>query len=77
MENEKRHEKFTHLVEARTSEVLETIDLVGNLSNKYSYTYTEDGIEQFLMRFEKLAITTKRNLKPNAAKRAIKVLYKN
>lgn len=43
MENENRHEKFTRLAEARTSNVLETIDLIGNLSNKSSYTYTKTG----------------------------------
>ena len=45
MENENRHEKFTRLAEARTSKVLETIDLIGNLSNKSSYAYTEEEVE--------------------------------
>ena len=45
MENENKHEKFTRLAEARTSKVLETIDLIGNLSNKSSYAYTEEEVE--------------------------------
>ena len=45
MENENKHEKFTRLAEARTSKVLETIDLIGNLSNKSSYAYTGEEVE--------------------------------
>ncbi len=67
MENENRHEKFTRLAEARTSNVLEIIDLIGNLSNKSSYAYTKQEVELILKLFARLVITMRQNSKSSVA----------
>ena len=36
-----KEEKFIALAETRTQKILDTIDLLGNLSNKANYTFTE------------------------------------
>lgn len=43
--NETRHARFKRLAEARTEKVLNTIDLIGNLSNKSFYDYSKDEID--------------------------------
>lgn len=39
---ETRHERFKRLAEARTNAVLEKLRLLGNLSNRANYEYTEE-----------------------------------
>jgi len=41
MAREKDREKFKELAEKRVSRVLKDIKLIGNLSNKTNYSYTE------------------------------------
>ncbi len=42
---EKKHERFKRLAVARTEKALDMIDLIGNLSNKSFYDYTEEEIK--------------------------------
>lgn len=72
MENENRHEKFTRLAEARTSKVLETIDLIGNLSNKSSYSYTEDEVEQIFNAIRKACDENEAKFKTGRSKKSKK-----
>ena len=44
MENIMKHEKFKSLAEARTTKTMKQIRLIGNLSNKSSYDYTQDEV---------------------------------
>ena len=39
-------ERFARLAEARTKKAIKTIRLIGNLSNRTNYTYTETEIEK-------------------------------
>lgn len=45
MKNEPR-EAFVRLAEARTNKILRGIDLLGNLSNRSNYSYTDDDIKK-------------------------------
>lgn len=38
---EEKNEKFIRLAEARTNKLIDTIRLLGNLSNPYHYEYTQ------------------------------------
>lgn len=41
---ETKRDRFVRLAEARTNKIIKMIELLGNLSNKSSYEYTEDDI---------------------------------
>lgn len=43
---ETKREKFIRLAEARTNKALEMIRLIGNLSNKSVYDYTDKDLEK-------------------------------
>ena len=45
MQKEDKKTRFKRLAEARTNKVLDTIDLIGNLSNTSFYEYTEKQID--------------------------------
>ena len=44
--NESRHEKFKRLATLRTNAVLEKLRLLGNLSSKTNYEYTEEELNK-------------------------------
>ena len=41
---ENKREKFVRLAEARTNKIIKMFELLGNLSNKSSYEYSEEDI---------------------------------
>lgn len=45
---ETKREKFERLAEKRTNETVKKINLLGNLSNKNNYDYTEEHIKQII-----------------------------
>ena len=47
MENKKR-EKFEELAEKRVNEIIKKIRLVGNLSNRNNYDYTDNHVKQII-----------------------------
>ena len=44
--NASNREKFVTLAEKRTTKALQAISVIGNLSNKSNYTYTEEDIKK-------------------------------
>lgn len=48
---EDKNEKFRRLAEARTNKLVDSIRLLGNLSNRYHYDYTQ---EQVCLMFDSL-----------------------
>ncbi len=44
--NETREQKFKRLATQRTSSILDKLRLLGNLSNKSNYEYSEDDIKK-------------------------------
>lgn len=43
--NNSKVDNFVRLAEARTNKIIDMIGLLGNLSNKSNYIYTEDQVE--------------------------------
>lgn len=46
MSKETKREKFVRLAELRTNNAIKQIRLIGNLSNKNNYEYTEDDVRK-------------------------------
>lgn len=47
-ENETKREKFVRLAESRVDNALRNISLIGNLSNKSNYEYTQADVDKIL-----------------------------
>ena len=52
--NTNKKEKFKKLAEKRVTDTLEKLQLIGNLSNKVNYEYTDDQVKQIIdtLKFE-------------------------
>lgn len=50
---ENRHSRFKRLAETRTEKVLDMLDLIGNLSNKSFYEYSDEEIRAIFDAIEK------------------------
>lgn len=48
-----RRERFVALAEARTEKAIKTIRLIGNLSDKRNYEYSENDVKQIVGALEK------------------------
>ena len=46
--NKRKHDAFVRLAEARTSKLLDKLRILGNLSNRNNYSYTEDEINAII-----------------------------
>lgn len=46
MENETRYEKFKRLASKRTTNILNQLRLLGNLSNRANYEYREEDVRK-------------------------------
>ncbi|HEY8435448.1 MAG TPA: hypothetical protein VIK63_00115 [Haloplasmataceae bacterium] len=46
MAKETKREKFKRLAELRTNNAIKQIQLIGNLSNKNNYDYTEEDVKK-------------------------------
>jgi len=67
---ETKHAKFIRLAEARTSKALNMIELIGNLSNRSFYEYTDEEIEKIFTILEREIRKSKEKFsKPNINKR--------
>ncbi|MCI6696727.1 MAG: hypothetical protein SO189_07565 [Erysipelotrichaceae bacterium] len=51
-DNKTKEENFIRLAEARTNKIIGMIDLLGNLSNKTNYSYTNEQIEHIFQSIE-------------------------
>ena len=50
---ETKKEKFVRLAEARTNKALAQIKLIGNLSDKSTYEFTEEDVNKIFTHLEK------------------------
>ncbi len=53
MAREKDREKFVQLAEARVTRAIKDIKLIGNLSNRTNYVYTEDDVKKIITALKK------------------------
>jgi len=52
MEREKDRDKFVELAEKRVSRAIKDIRLIGNLSNKSNYSYTDEDVRKIIRALE-------------------------
>ena len=52
MNMKKKREKFINLANKRVNKALKQINLIGNLSNKNNYEYTQDEVKQMIKALE-------------------------
>ena len=50
---ESKREKFKRLAEARTNKIIDMVRLLGNLSSKSTYEYSDDDISKIFNSIEK------------------------
>jgi len=53
MERESKSERFKRIASKRTNEVLEKLRILGNLSNKSSYIYTDEEVDKIFSEINK------------------------
>ena len=58
-DDETRKERFRRVATRRTNKILEQIRVLGNCSNKSSYSYTEEDIQKIFSAIEKEMRTTR------------------
>lgn len=66
MEETIKHKNFKRLAESRTEKALDMIDLIGNLSNKSFYEYTQEEVETIFDALQKALDENKAKYKINS-----------
>lgn len=56
---ENKNEKFIRLAENRTNDILNKLRLIGNLSNRRNYDYSEKEVKELFSAIEKEVTATK------------------
>ncbi len=56
---EEKHDRFRRLASQRTNNVLKSIKILGNCSNKSSYNYTEEEVNKIFSEIERQLKETK------------------
>ena len=59
MSTDERRDKFVKLAEARTNNALKQIKLIGNLSNRGNYSFTEKDVDKIYNTLQKEIKTMK------------------
>lgn len=57
--NENKNEKFKRIALSRTNKIIDMIDLLGNLSNKSNYDYTDEEVDKMFRAIEASLRNTK------------------
>jgi bifunctional pyridoxal-dependent enzyme with beta-cystathionase and maltose regulon repressor activities len=60
---------FVKLAKARVNKTIKSINLIGNLSNKSHYQYTDDQVNQMISALEKELKSIKEKFKKNSTKK--------
>lgn len=58
-DNNAKSENFVRLAEARTNKIIDMIRLLGNLSNKSNYSYSNEQVESIFNSLEEVLQETK------------------
>lgn len=69
-------QKFERLAEKRVSEAIKKLRLIGNLSNKNNYSYTDDHIKQLIEALETEMRILKSRFREEAADKALGFAFK-
>jgi len=65
--------KFKELAEKRIENALKQIQLIGNLSNKYSYDYSEEDVNKILYAIDSEIMILKAKFKPSPENKSFKL----
>lgn len=57
--NDSKKDNFIRLAEARTNKIIDMIDLLGNLSNRSNYYYTNEQVEMIFSSIQEALDETK------------------
>lgn len=68
MTMETRHARFKRLALKRTNDVLDKLRILGNLSNKSSYEYSDQEVEKMFKAIDEQIRTMKARFKPRKKK---------
>ena len=68
-----KNNKFKELAEKRVKNALKQIQLTGNLSNKYSYDYSEGDVNKILCAIDNEIMTLKAKFKSSPEKKSFKL----
>lgn len=63
--DETKRQKFIRLAEKRTNRILDTLDLLGNLSNTNNYEFTQKDVDKIFKAIESSVSETKRTFTKN------------
>lgn len=70
LSNNKKAENFVRLAEARTNKIIDMVLLLGNLSNKTNYSYTDEQVKAIFDSIQQALDETKQKfLEESAQKR--------
>jgi len=71
-EGESKHDKFVRLAEARTNKIIDTLQLLGNCSNKSVYEYDQDEVDEIFQAIEQEVKETRKKFKKSEMERTTK-----
>ncbi len=71
MEETKR-QKFVRLAENRTNRILDTLELLSNLSNTSNYEYNQKDVERIFKAIENSVAETKKSFSRNSEQKHVK-----
>jgi hypothetical protein len=60
---EGKHERFVRVIERRTNEALERIRVLGNCSNRNTYSYSDDEVAAVFLELERALRTARARFK--------------
>ncbi len=69
-EKETKRERFIRVAESRMNKILQQIRLIGNLSNKNVYEYTDEDIEKIFAALEEEIADQKEKFQQEGKKKA-------
>ena len=64
-------DKFIELAEKRMTKVLKDMQLIGNLSNKRNYKYSDDDYKKIILALEGAVRTVKKKFEENSSEEKI------
>jgi len=67
--NETPEERFRRVAEARTNAVIDKLRILGNLSNRQMYSYTEEDINKIFSAINRQVKEVKAKFRPQKEKR--------
>ena len=74
--SETKREKFIRLAESRTNKIIDTLQLLGNLSNTGAYEFTKKDVEQMFKAIEDATADTKNKFSKAEQKEKTRFAFK-